>query len=589
MMDPESLQNCSTGNQKCCVGCCGLVSFIGLIFFIILMSAYAHLGPDDQVVIKSASGKSVVNGPTAVQLNPFKSKEWRKAPLLDPLQYAVVQDTLTAIVRHEEGPQLLFMGAYDELKDVKSKLVLEKDEYVRLVDKKTGNERVEAGPRTIVPSPSEYSPNGTQTAVFLDTDSAAVVLHKTSGLRRLVTACNHDGGVFTPQPLEEVVEVRQLIHVLPHEAMIVRDVEGTMTVYSGAEEMSASDLACQMAQGASAQDGQGTAFFLPPYSKIVRMFWSDYSAPVGIDSVPTPAPAAMVTTTPHGSSQQGASTDIYMTQNTFSTHAGPKVAVVKIDLRARKSFYSYEVRTSDNVKLRLDGTIFWQVADVRKMINMTSDPEGDVWHKSRSSINQAVSNVTLDMFMNGFNDIVMDAFARHSQDAFFTVRGLKLSSMELTKYTCVDAQTASTLQNIIRETTNRINRLQKQRSENEVRQEKLSADINLESNRTLLIETEALNAKLLAETRGATDGGGVATSIASFIDGLNTSLPDIAKRMELYRLHESHEASKRDTQQLASGNASLFISPKEMALRLAMPHSGGYGDMDRRLAEGSEL
>ena len=38
----------------------------------------------------------------------------------------------------------------------------------------------------------------------------------------------------------------------------------------------------------------------------------------------------------------------------------------------------------------------------------------------------------------------------------------------MTGYQCVDAKTADILQEIIRETTNRINRMQKQNSENDV-------------------------------------------------------------------------------------------------------------------------
>merc|ERR1712193_333230 len=96
----------------------------------------------------------------------------------------------------------------------------------------------------------------------------------------------------------------------------------------------------------------------------------------------------------------------FVTQASGITRGGPKVPVVKIDLRARKAYYEYEVRTSDNVKLRLSGSIFWQIVDVRKMINATSDPEGDMYHRARSTLIGAVSNVTLSTFMNGFNDIV---------------------------------------------------------------------------------------------------------------------------------------------------------------------------------------
>merc|ERR1712159_911206 len=55
-----------------------------------------------------------------------------------------------------------------------------------------------------------------------------------------------------------------------------------------------------------------------------------------------------------------------------------KVLVQKIDMRPQYAFFEYTVRTSDNVELVLEGTIFWQVSDVAKMIKRTGDPKGDV-------------------------------------------------------------------------------------------------------------------------------------------------------------------------------------------------------------------
>merc|ERR1712054_630255 len=104
---------------------------------------------------------------------------------------------------------------------------------------------------------------------------------------------------------------------------------------------------------------------------------------------------------------------------------GGKVAVTKIDLRAKKAFFNYEVRTNDNVKLGLEGSIFWQIFDVRKMLNTTSDPEGDLYHRVRSSLIQAVSNVTLDTFMTNVTDIVTHAFATtRTLDNFYAMRGI---------------------------------------------------------------------------------------------------------------------------------------------------------------------
>jgi len=181
---------------------------------------------------------------------------------------------------------------------------------------------------------------------------------------------------------DEVMEVRKLIRVEPHEVAITRDVSGSYTFFNGSA------------------GGIGTSFFLPPYSELVTMKWSDDHGVAGM------------------------------------------IEVTKIDLRAQKMFFKFEVRTSDNVKLRLEGTIFWQVKDVAKMLSMTSDPAGDISQHARSALIQAVSKVPLSKFMSDFNNITMEAFGLQAADGFYAERGVELQSMEVTRFDCVDRETA---------------------------------------------------------------------------------------------------------------------------------------------------
>merc|ERR1712187_67560 len=190
-------------------------------------------------------------------------------------------------------------------------------------------------------------------------------------------------GAFVPSAYQQVLEVRKLIHVLPHEAVVVQNPQGELIVHSGADNGT-----------------QGTAFFLPPYCALLTQMWSDYSK------------------FPENGGEQKA--DI--------------VPVTKIDLRANKMLFQYEVRTSDNVKLILEGTVFWQVKDIAKMINSTPDPGRDVWHHARSSLIQAVSDSSFAEFMANFNAIIKAAWDRESREAFYFDRGVELQSMELTRF-----------------------------------------------------------------------------------------------------------------------------------------------------------
>merc|ERR1719183_1284110 len=140
------------------------------------------------------------------------------------------------------------------------------------------------------------------------------------------------------------------------------------------------------------------------------------------------------------------------------------------------------------------------------MIDTSSDPEGEVWQHARSGLIQAVSKVTLSVFMARFNNISMEAFAVQAEDGFYAERGVEIISMEVTRYEPVDKKTAEVLQEIIQETTNRINRLEAQNSKNDVQAAKLAADILLERQRTELIETQSQNQQLQAQMQGESGG-----------------------------------------------------------------------------------
>ena len=57
---------------------------------------------------------------------------------------------------------------------------------------------------------------------------------------------------------------------------------------------------------------------------------------------------------------------------------------------------------------------------------------------------------------------------------------------------------------------------------------------------------------------GQAEGTKLLQSAATFIDGLNGSLPSVDSRMELYKLHGANRARNPDTSNLASGKATLF-------------------------------
>jgi len=515
------------GGGGCC--CCVLI-----VILVIWSSHRWTIGPEEQLLIKDPAKFSTINGPWRGQIWNSRAKEKRKAMLLEPDQYAVVKNSLDGTLRNVLGPQLFFPNAYDSVPNLREKIVLEKHQFVRLVDKRKGEERVISGPKTVVPDPLETT-KGKEKVDFVDARKAVVVLNQATGLRRLVDK----PGPFTPLPYERIVERRERLHVLPYEAMIVRDSEGQLTIHTG-----------------SGVEGEaGMSLFLKPHSSVVNMSWSGF---------PDPA-----------------------TSNSRQRQRQHLQKVDRIDMRSNKIFFRYEVRTKDNVVLQLDGTIFWRVVDVQKMVLSTKDPQGDVWLHAKNALIQALSTVNLHDFMATFNDILVAAFLSDRQERFYVERGVELQAMELTGFDCVDAETAKVLQNIIAESTKKLNLITRQESRNAVEAAriegeidlaksraaaeaaKLDAKINLEKNRTELIRTQTENKALQASMAGEATGMQMMRTAAVFIDGLHETVPSVDQRLELYRLHQEMEGRNQDTKNIAAGNAKLFLTPKDLSIGAA--------------------
>ena len=131
--------------------------------------------------------------------------------------------------------------------------------------------------------------------------------------------------------------------------------------------------------------------------------------------------------------------------------------------------------------------------------------------------------------------------------------------------------TASKLQEIIQETTDKINRMQKQSSTNEVETQKMLGEIEVERQRTALIQTKADNDRLEKTAEGEAQGLRLGKTVEAFLDLLATSLPEKDARLALFESFERHKTTVKQTESLASGNANLFLTPQDLNLKLQMP------------------
>merc|ERR1719164_415846 len=210
-----------------------------------------------------------------------------------------------------------------------------------------------------------------------------------------------------------------------------------------------------------------------------------------------------------------------------------------LDCRPMFMSFEFNCRTSDNVELVLEGTFFWQVVDVERMVLMTGDTTGDVCNHARSKFIQLVSKVTLKDFMDNFN--VLATKAHESDDAFYSSRGVTIHSLEVTAYRCQDASTARILEQIIQETTNRMNRLSQQESENEVKMFAMTGEIEQETRRAELLKV--LQTHKLMEAKNA--GEAEAERVKSFLATTAESVPALDARIALWNTLPSRTRCKQ--------------------------------------------
>merc|ERR1712216_572211 len=201
-----------------------------------------------------------------------------------------------------------------------------------------------------------------------------------------------------------------------------------------------------------------------------------------------------------------------------------------IDLRPMFMSFEFNCRTSDNVELVLEGTFFWEVIDLQAMFRCTCDTTGDVCNHARSKFIERVSKITLQEFMRDFNKIAESV--HKEDDNFYSQRGVLIHSLEVSGYRCAEASTAQILQQIIQETTNRMNRPQQQESENEWQLLQIKGDIEEERAKKELLEVQIEN----SNARSSMEGLAEAQKVKSFLLGLADDVPDVERRIALWNV-----------------------------------------------------
>mmetsp|Transcript_18621 Transcript_18621/g.53354 ORF Transcript_18621/g.53354 Transcript_18621/m.53354 type:complete len:704 (+) Transcript_18621:56-2167(+) len=464
----------------------------------------------------AASGKRwVQKGKALVFLEPTwevenskKNGGVAKAWSLKAYEYVRLIDSVTGKITVHRGEKVVFPGPDETLVDgeILQALDLKVHEYVKLLDQATGVVRVESGSSTgtgsnqVFLGPHEkILDGGKQKAIEVDENHAVLVRDKATGQLRLVK----EKQLFVPGPDEKIEEVRQLIRLADHEAMIVRGKDGDFQYFYGSEE--------------KRQKGQSRSFFLEPYDEIVKLCWSK------------------------GRRRES--------RNLF---------IERFDCRPQFMSFEFNCRTSDNVELILEGTFFWEVVDLPAMVKSTGDTSGDLCNHARSQFIRHVARVTLKQFMEESHLIAKKVWEEDTE--FYKSRGVKIHSLEVTRYQCADQSTSEILEQIIQETTNRMNRLSQAESENEVGLFRTQGQIQQEQMNGDLLKIQHEHTTDEAKVTGCAE----AARIAAFMDGLKDVVPKNEDRVAMWQVLRKTEALSVVSQ----GNASLYFTPNDVDLSI---------------------
>lgn len=276
----------SSGQKLLGVGVCGCVSLAGLITFIIVMVGYKHLGPDEQYLVKSGGKWKAYNGPQSIQTNVFEKSERRKALMLGPNEWVKTYDKKKNSRVSIVGPVFRFMEPDEDIYRQGKTISLERNQYVRIINLRTGAERVERGPLMLYEGVSDNFAIMRliiKTAVYLDQETAIVVANRQTAKLEMMTYCTPGvNTLFAPSENMRIVDVKKLIHVPPYEALLVLAYDETTqqtkkVLYSG--DQPSDDVDFQCAEQKPSGLGKGLSFWLRPNHRIIRFRNSDYSKP----------------------------------------------------------------------------------------------------------------------------------------------------------------------------------------------------------------------------------------------------------------------------------------------------------------------
>jgi regulator of protease activity HflC (stomatin/prohibitin superfamily) len=464
------------------------------------------LQEDEYIRIADTSSgvREIRKGKDLIFLEPTQKVEGgvRKALTLKANEFVRLLDNISGKITVHKGESTVFPNANEELVDGNKieAIELKIDEYVKIIDQTSGEMRVVGGPNLVFLGPNDkVLENGKKKAIQVDDEKAVLVRELTTGQLRLVT----ENQLFVPGPNESIEEVRELVMLADHEAMILKDKDGHLHFKYG--------------DPSKTEANSSRSFFVPPHSEVMELMWSG-----------------------------------------GTRRAKRDLRISRLDLRPQFMWNEIDCRTKDNVELVLETTLFWEVTDLAKLVRKTGNLTGDIYNQIRSQFIKHAAQVTLKEFMGALHQISHKIFDEDKE--FYNSRGVQVHSLEVTRYSCAEKRTSEVLQQIIEETTNRLNRLSQAESENEVKIFKMEGQIAQEKLNGDLLEIQHAHQTSEASVYGEAE----AERIAAFVQGLDKVVPRLEDRLRMWQTLRKTDALST----VAQGGASLYYTPSDVNLSI---------------------
>merc|ERR1719362_2340927 len=159
------------------------------------------------------------------------------------------------------------------------------------------------------------------------------------------------------------------------------------------------------------------------------------------------------------------------------------------------------------------------------MMMYSGDVTGDICNYARSAFIQKISQVTLKQFMDDFRQIASQVVEEDT--GFYSTRGLKVHSLEVTGYRCADASTSAILQQMIK---GELLKIQQAHQEEEAR------------------------------VAGRSD----AERATQFLQSLEETVPDSQDRVAMWKVLRKGETLAT----LSTGKAHLYFTPSDVNLSI---------------------